>query len=61
MFSKQRYSQLQGYERRNIDQELPATHTHRHTYVHTQGLKKVIFVSIYLNEMATVLAMFIII
>ena len=42
-------------------QELPPTHTHRHTYVHSHRFKKVIFVSIYLNEIVTVLAMFIII
>ena len=42
-------------------QELPPTHAHKHTYVHTHRSKKVIFVSIYINEIAIVLAMFIII
>ena len=42
-------------------QELPPTHTHRHTYVHSHRFKKVIFVSIHLNEIVTVLDMFIII
>ena len=42
-------------------QELPPTHTHRHAYVHTHRSKKVIFASIYPNEMATLLAMYIII
>ena len=44
-----------------LNQELPPTHTHKHTYVHTHRSKKVIFVSIYINEIAIVLAMFIII
>ena len=41
-------------------QELPPTHAHKHTYVHTHRSKKVIFVSIYSNEIAIVLSLFII-
>ena len=44
-----------------LNQELPPTHTHKHTYAHTHRSKKVIYVSIYLNEIAIVVAMFIII
>ena len=58
MFSKQRYSQLQGYGRRNLVSGAPS---HAYTYLHTHRSKKVIFVCIYLNEIAIVLAMFIII
>ena len=42
-------------------QELSPTHTHRLAYIHTHRSKKVILASIYPNEMATVLAMDIII
>ena len=47
----------------NLYQELPPMHihTHMHTYVRTLQSKKAIFASICPNEMATVLAMYIII
>ena len=68
MFLKQCYSQLQDdgrlwdYGRRTIGdktlyQELPCIHTDTHIYVHTRRSKKVVFASIYSNEMSTVSAL----
>ena len=64
VFLKQHNSQLQGYGRQN---PVSGTLSHAYTqtrivaYIHTHRSKKVIFASIYPNEMATVLAMDIII
>ena len=44
-----------------LNQELPPTHTYKHTYAYTHRPKKVIYVYIYLNEIAIVLVMFIIV
>ena len=61
-FSKQSYSQLQGSGRRNTASGTPF-HAYTQTRIRTQYTdrsKKVIFATIYPNEMATVLAMYII-
>ena len=61
IFSKQRYSQLQGYGRRNLVLETPSPHIHTHAYPYTHQSKKVILASIYPQEMPTGLAMCLII
>ena len=61
IFSKQHYSMLQIYGRRNLVSGTSSPHLHTDTYLHTHRFKKVILASVYPKEMHTVLAMYIII
>ena len=61
IFSKQHYSQLEVYGRRNLVSGTPSTHIHTDTYLHIHRFKKVILASIYPKEMLTVSAMYLVI
>ena len=63
IFSKQHYSQLQVYGRRNLVSGTPSPHIHiyEYTYLHIHRFKMVIIASIYAKEMRTVLALYLII
>ena len=57
IFSKQHYSQLQVYGRRNLVSGTPSPHINTDTYLQIHWYKKIILASIYPKEMLIVLAM----